>query len=156
MGGRYGTINPRQKVGRMHHNKKRKKQTSEDDVKELSADDVAAYVTIKERDKNQNQQEGRMNNIKHLIRQLVAETLSEIDEASAFANEEMKDAEAEDTNKKKGKLSKPSDPVPDGKKGSFADIMAHRIEKSGVYASEKDIIKKAQSSAQNAKKKSQK
>lgn len=138
-----------------------KKEMSVDDLEELTADDVAAYLPIREREKNQNQQEGRMNNIKSLIRQLVAETLSELGEASAFANEEMKDAEASDTKgKKKGKLSNPSDPVPDGEKGSFADVMAHRIEKSGVYSSEKDIIKKAQTAAKSAekdaKKKSQK
>lgn len=75
-----------------------------------------------------------------LIRQLVKETLAELQEAAMAAREEVK---ADAAKSKKGKLSNPDDPVDDGEKGSFADVMAHRIEKSGVYGSEKEILKKA-------------
>lgn len=90
------------------------------------------------------------NELQSLIRQLVKETLAELQEAAMAAREEVKADAAQD---KKGKLSNPDDPDDDGKKGTFADIMAHRIEKSGVYKSEKEILKKARDVAKFSKRK---
>lgn len=55
-----------------------------------------------------------------LIRQLVKETLAELQEAAMAAREEVK---ADAAKSKKGKLSNPDDPVDDGENGSEKEIL---------------------------------
>ena len=79
---------------------------------------IAGIEMSKAKGKRRRMREG--NELQGLIRQLVKETLAELQEAAMAAREEVK---ADAAKSKKGKLSNPDDPVDDGENGSEKEIL---------------------------------